>query len=308
MRNLRRVEAAGGVTLDIVADDGCRLWVTRTGSGPPVVFCHGGPGLWDMAADIAEMIGDIATVVRWDQRGGGRSQRRGPYSVARFTRDLDVVRQHFALERMTVLGHSWGAQLGLRYALDHPDRVSALVYLSGTGLGRVWHPHYKQTLRERLDDQCLRFDELSALADPTSDQQRELAVLRWSTDFADRAAGARNAQRMATPWFAINLECSQAINAEVKTWSEEELWAACRNLAVPTLILDGEDDPRLRSAVDSLEQALPDVTRTTIPDAGHLPWMEQPEPFRAALRSFLLVTSDRPHDTHQPAPHEPVDT
>lgn len=274
--------------MDIVADDGCRLWVTRTGHGPPVVFCHGGPGLWDMADAVAEMISDLVTVYRWDQRGGGRSQRRGPYSVARFTTDLEVLRQHFALERLTVLGHSWGAQLGLRYALDHPDRVSGLVYLSGTGLGRAWHSHYQQELRERLGDQRPRFDELTALPEPAPAQQKELVMLRWATDFADRVAGPRYAQRMATPWFEVNLECNQTIEGEVRQWREDQLHAACRNLAVPTLILDGQDDPRPRWAVDSLEQALPDVTRVTIPNAGHLPWMEQPEPFRAALRGFLL--------------------
>lgn len=276
--------------MHIVADDGCRLWVTRTGHGQPVVLCHGGPGLWDMADDVADMIGDIATVHRWDQRGGGRSQRRGPYSVARFERDLDLLRRHFALERMAVVGHSWGAQLGLRYALDHPERVSGLVYLSGTGLGRAWRPHHQQALRERLGDQRPRFDRLSALSEPTPAQQREAAILRWSTEFADRSAGRRYARRMAAPWFTINWECNQAISAELDQWREDELLAACRNLAVPTLILDGQDDPRPRWAVDSLEQALPTVTRVTIPDAGHLPWMGQPEPFRAALRSFLLST------------------
>lgn len=273
--------------MDVVTDDGCRLWVTPTGQGPPLVCCHGGPGLWDMAADIAEMIGDIATVYRWDQRGGGRSQRRGPYTVARFTRDLDQVRQHTGRERVTVLGHSWGAQLGLRYALDHPERVSGLIYLAGTGLGRAWHPQYVRTLRERLGDRRARFDELVALPEADEAQQRELALLRWSTESADPAAGARHAQRMADPWFTINVECNQTINAEVKSWREDELQAACRTLAVPTLILDGQHDPRPRWSVDSLEQALPTVTRITIPHAGHLPWLDQPIPFRAAVRGFL---------------------
>jgi proline iminopeptidase len=48
-------------------------------------------------------------------------------------RDLDAVRDGLGLgDRMTVLGHSCGATLGLRYALAHPDRVRALVYVSGT--------------------------------------------------------------------------------------------------------------------------------------------------------------------------------
>src|SRR5260370_591041 len=70
-------------------------------------------------------------VIRWDQRGSGRSERRGPYSLAGAVADLDAVRDHFGLAKTALLGHSWGATLALRYALDHPDRVSALAYISG---------------------------------------------------------------------------------------------------------------------------------------------------------------------------------
>ena len=36
------------------ADDGCELWTDVSGSGPPLVLCHGGPGLWDMFGELAE--------------------------------------------------------------------------------------------------------------------------------------------------------------------------------------------------------------------------------------------------------------
>jgi pimeloyl-ACP methyl ester carboxylesterase len=64
-------------------DDGCRLWALQTGHGPPLVLCHGGPGLWDMFDDLAPTLADAARVVRWDQRGCGRSERRGPFTVPR---------------------------------------------------------------------------------------------------------------------------------------------------------------------------------------------------------------------------------
>src|SRR5262245_60552567 len=123
----------------VVADDGRRLWAVKsgpaTGAGEPLIVCHGGPGLWDMFGDLAAMLRGELRVIRWDQRGCGRSERRGPYSMARTVADLDAVREHFGLERVALLGHSWGGQLALRYALDNPDRVSKLVYVSGTGLG-----------------------------------------------------------------------------------------------------------------------------------------------------------------------------
>jgi proline iminopeptidase len=245
---------------EVAADDGCQLWVSKRACGaPPLILCHGGPGLWDM-------------------------------SVA----DLDAVRRHLGVERVAVLGHSWGAQLALRYALDYPDRVSRLVYGSGVGLGWDWHEPYERNLTARLGTAAERVAQLREVirregADGRNEaRERELAVLQWSAEFADPADAARFAEQMATPWFGINWECSATINAELKaTWREQELVAACRNLRVPVLILEGADDIRPRWAVDSLEEALPLVTRVIIQDAGHLPWLEAPTEFRSALLSFL---------------------
>jgi len=85
---------------EVLAEDGCRLWTDRAGNGSPLVLCHGGPGQWDYFDDVADMLRDHAQTVRWDQRGCGRSQRRGPYSVARSIADLDAVRDQLAGPRM----------------------------------------------------------------------------------------------------------------------------------------------------------------------------------------------------------------
>jgi proline iminopeptidase len=66
--------------------------------------------------------------------GCGRSQRRGPYTLARFIADLDTVRDRLGGPAVNLLGHSWGATLALLYTLRHPDRVSRLVYVRGTGI------------------------------------------------------------------------------------------------------------------------------------------------------------------------------
>jgi proline iminopeptidase len=131
----------------VLADDGCRLWATEVGAGGPLIVCHGGPGLWDMFGSLADSLAGEVRMIRWDQRGCGRSDRRGPYNVARSVADLDAVRAGYGLDRAAVLGHSWGATLALRYALDHPDRVSALIYMSGTGLGWDWYEPFHRTCR-----------------------------------------------------------------------------------------------------------------------------------------------------------------
>jgi proline iminopeptidase len=213
------------------ADDGCRLWTADTGRGAPLVVCHGGPGLWDMFGSLADALAGDVRVVRWDQRGCGRSERRGPYSVARSVADLDAVRSGVGADRAAVLGHSWGATLALRYALDHPDRVSALIYVSGTGLGWDWYEPFQCAIADRLVPSAARRTELRARGrDRTEAEERELAVLQWSAEFIG-PDGRRHAEAMATPWFGINRECYDDIWAELKrTWREASLVVECRKL------------------------------------------------------------------------------
>jgi len=283
-------------TPTVVADDGVRLWAARSGEGDePLVLCHGGPGLWDYFEDVAELLADLTPVVRWDQRGCGRSEREvtGPWTLDRFVADLDAVRRHFGLERIRLLGHSWGAQLALSHALAHPERVSGLVYVAGTGIGpdSDWHAGYEANLLARLGEhpeRLSRWRELDGRPVRSADEERESAVLQWCAEFRDGARAPQRAERMADPWFGINRECNRALNRERRhSWGTPELYDACRALDLPVLIVDGAHDIRPRSAVDSLERALPRVRRVVLPDAGHMVWTDDPKGFRRAVASAL---------------------
>jgi proline iminopeptidase len=275
----------------VIADDGVRLWASRTGTGDPLVLCHGGPGLWDMFEDMTALPAPLSDAVRWDQRGCGRSQRcDGPWSTERFVADLEAVRRHFDLEGVTLLGHSWGAQLALSYALAHPERVRALIYVSGTGIGpdADWHPAYRENLLARLGETPERL----ARWREAPNGSRERALIQWSAEFEDRRRAMEHAGRMADPWFGVNTECNAALNAERgRNWGAPELYEACRRLQTPVLIVDGDRDIRPRSAVDSLERALPDVRRVTLRGVAHHPWTEDPEGFLKAVASFVGTAS-----------------
>ncbi|WP_030268604.1 alpha/beta fold hydrolase [Micromonospora globosa] len=277
------------MTADVRTEDGCRLWADQVGAGAPLVLCHGGPGIWDYLGPVARLLDGHARVIRWDQRGCGRSERRGPYTIGRFVADLDAVREHLAGPRTALLGHSWGAHLALRYAIEHPERVSHLIYVSGTGIDaeRGWHPHYERNLRRRLGPHLGRWEALGG-RDRTPAEERERAVLQWSADFADPDAAMTHAEDMATPWLGINRDCNRAVNAEVKRELRTSgIAARCRTLDLPVLIIDGPDDIRPRWGVDSLEKALPNCERVSLPGSGHLPWVENPHDFHRAVAAFL---------------------
>ncbi|ONK11666.1 alpha/beta hydrolase [Streptomyces sp. MP131-18] len=90
----------------------------------------------------------------------------------------------------------------------------------------------------------------------------------------------------------MNHECDATISAEVDRASgTPELRAACERLDVPVLIVHGAEDIRPDWALDSLEQALPRVSRTVLNGAGHLPRVEGPNGFRSAVGDFLAGLS-----------------
>ncbi len=120
-----------------------RLWFRGSSrDNPALVLLHGGPG-GSLGALFRRYNADLEhhfLVVTWEQRGAGRSYRRGipsaSMTVAQFVRDLEevveLVKKRFGKERVVLLSHSWGTILGTLYAHRHPENVAAYV-----GVGQI---------------------------------------------------------------------------------------------------------------------------------------------------------------------------
>ncbi len=125
----------------IDAGGGVRLFYRSAGSGPEtVIVIHGGPG-FSMGCIVDDML-PLARehrVVFYDPRGTGRStlvSDATALDALRSVDDLEALRQHFGLPRLTLLGHSWGAGVAALYAARHPERVQRLIVVGGIPLRR----------------------------------------------------------------------------------------------------------------------------------------------------------------------------
>jgi proline iminopeptidase len=177
------------------------------------------------------------------------------------------------------------------YALAHPGRCDALLYISGTGLGTAWNAAYHLEADRRRGPIATRLAQLEARhRDP--EEEHEYRRLTWSADFADRSRAGALAAQMDRP-FAINYEANRALSAETKTWSEPGLVELCRSLDIPALIIHGVSDPRPAWAVESLSEALPRAQTVLLPDIGHVPWLEGKGEFVVEVRRFLASSEIR---------------
>ena len=263
----------------------------ETGGGPgvPLVLCHGGAGLWDNLGSLAALVDQERRVIRWDQRGCGRSGGpRGPFTTDRFVADLESIRTAVGIDQWIVGGHSWGASLALRAVLAHPTTAAGLLYISGTGLGRAWHGAYKAAPANRLTaEQLARCEVLEASQALTLEEEVEWRTLRWAPDFADSERALELALIDADAPWRFNRECNAAINAETKTWDGGAILADCARLTVPALLVHGEQDPRPASAIAALAEAISNVDVHVIGNVGHVPWLERPGAVASITRTWL---------------------
>ena len=126
---------------------GHSTWYTIVGEGEepgklPLLLLHGGPG---GAHDYMESMGELARggrrVIMYDQLGCGKSpvpSNPDMWTVELFVEEVDVVRQALGLERLHILGQSWGGMLGMEYALTQPDGVESMVICDSPARMDLW--------------------------------------------------------------------------------------------------------------------------------------------------------------------------
>ena len=106
-----------------------RVW---SENGPPIVLLHGlasSSRIWDR---VAPLLAQQFQVIAIDQRGHGQSDKPDTgYDLPTFVADLRGLIDTLGLERPTLVGHSWGGNLVLQYAVTYPDEVSHLVLVDG---------------------------------------------------------------------------------------------------------------------------------------------------------------------------------
>jgi proline iminopeptidase len=278
--------------------DSARLYYRTVGAGSDtVVVVHGQQGntLEYLAPDL-EPLAEGRVLLFYTQRGGGRSdpvEDPAQLGIGAHVRDLESLRQHFDLERLTLLAHSGGAGIAARYALEHPTRVERMLLISpmpparepfGAAAGQRFGVRFDSVAFSRL--QALHAS-LATVEDPTAVCQ-EIARTVLPLGFL---ATAEAAERMrgdfcSAPPERLRTETRRlaAFQQSLGAWDwRPEL----RTLPVPTLVIHGAEDAIPEASARAWVEALPNARLLVLPEADHYPHVDQPPSFFAAARQFL---------------------
>jgi pimeloyl-ACP methyl ester carboxylesterase len=256
--------------------NGARIHYEREGHGPHVVLLHAGVADLRMWEPQVAAFAKHFDVIRPDQRGFGDSELPPkPWSPLA---DLLSLMDQLSLESAHLVGCSMGGALAIDFALDHPERTSKLVLVGSAIGGFTFKPEHAHLFAEASAARAA--GDLDALNE---------AMLHLFLDGPERPRGY-----VAEPLRKLFLDMNgHALRVDFeKAPTKEPDPVAVRRLHeidAPTLVVVGDKDvPTVMEAADLLMNSIPDVQKTVIEDAAHLPNLEHPDEFNRAVLDFLV--------------------
>lgn len=268
---------------------GASLFVQVVGHGYPLVLMHGGPGQDYTSLLSLQPCADQFTLIFYDHRCNGRSEGPEVSSMTweNLTADADAMRQTLGFDKWAVLGHSFGGNVALEYALRYPGSLSHLV-LMNTGADYWWAQENAAELLAKRGysssavEACRRFfsGQLTP-AEFTPTFMKFMTAYFYRVNWLKMAREVLLGPRPKLRPEALIFAGSQLVNG----WTVMDRLG---EIQVPTLVLAGRQDflyPPEHQAI--LADRLPNADLVLIERAGHNPHMERPAEVIEAIRRFL---------------------
>lgn len=216
----------------------------------------------------------------FDNRGAGRSDKpAGPYTIPQLADDAAALIDALGLSRVHVLGHSMGGYIALTLALRHPRKLRSLVLVGTSPGGPQTEPIPAETLEVWKQAGALPPAEYARRSMPQS------FAPGWSrahpAEFESVLARRLEFPTPADGWLAQYQACVEYVTRGIDV----------SGIALPALVIHGRQDrvvPHANGAL--LAQCLPRADFASLPQAGHLPFLEDPAGFAQLVRGHLRAT------------------
>jgi proline iminopeptidase len=277
--------------------NGVELYFEDSGTedAPVIVFLHGGPGY--NSYSFRDLVGEYLEhyrVIYLDQRGCGRSSEPEPeaqnYTIDALVSDLEAVREFLGIEVWTPLGHGFGALLALEYARRFPERTQKVIAINPW----IHYPELSQVLLEaaaRITEHAL-----TEIPEKSEDRIEKAFSMLNARDLISRL-------HFPSPQSRLRLEFSDAESTLLAGGTMQEmlvfngLWDFeypnyLADITKPILVIASTQDI---TSYPSQTDWLVDLAGAEIVEleAGHYPWLEQPDQFANAVAGFLTFTDSK---------------
>lgn len=279
---------------------GYKTWYRMVGNNEdpnklPLICLHGGPGAThDYFGSLEAFASTGRRLILYDQLGAGNSDNihdPSMWTVELFVEELAAIRRALGLERVHLLGHSWGGQLAMEYALTQPAGLVSLVLADTLSSAPQWAEEGKR-LVSGLPAEVQEIISKNETAGTTDSLEYRKAMKL----FSKRHAGGHIHPK--PEWVKEAFKKLENNEVYLTMWGPSEFcvtgtlkdWDITNRLGeihVPALVLCGRDDEATPALAETIHQGIAVSELVIFEHSAHFPHIEETERYLQVLDRFL---------------------
>ena len=271
--------------------NGTHLYVKVVGSGEPILIIHGGPGLNHqyLFQSLVPLAGQYQLIF-YDQRASGSSDLELDAELVtldNFVKDIDGLRSSFAIEKINIMAHSWGGLLGMKYAIENPNRIKSLILVNSVGASSKISDRANQVLAKRFtdDDNRRRIELMESEALKLREPQAIESLMKIG--FKHQFYNDLFLDSLHLSLDGNYMKSSQLLQNLGKEMSNFDYHSDLKSIECPTLLIYGSYDPLTELAGQKLNESIVNSELKVLDDCGHFPFIEKTDEFGKTVRSFM---------------------
>ncbi len=277
--------------------DGHQVWYRRVGDGGvPLLVLHGGPGAGHDYLEPLAGLGRNRAVILYDQLGCGRSDQPDDpslWQIDRFVREVDTVRAALGLDRVHILGQSWGGWLAIEYMLSAPQGVEGLVLASTSASVPQFVAEAQRLIGElpaatakaiRDHEAAGEFDHPDFLAALEVFYKRHLCRLDDWPDALLRSFKNLEAGGGHRVYNTMNGPNEFTVVGNLKAWDRI---GRLGEITVPTLITVGRYDEITPACAETIHRGIANSRVAVFEHSAHCAHLEETQAYLAVVEDFL---------------------
>jgi proline-specific peptidase len=275
---------------------GHRTWYRVVGESEPgrdpLVCLHGGPGsTHHYFAPLERLAAEGRAVVVYDQLGCGRSDRPADvdWSVDVFLEELAALRRHLGLDRIHLLGTSWGGMLALEHALSGFGGLTSLVLSSTLASAEEWVTEVGR-LRGDVPAHVIAVFDRHEREGTTDDPEYEAAMAVFDALHFYRGVTPRPELERMMPergretYRAMWGPNEWTVTGALRGW---DVRPRLREIDVPTLVIRGRHDLSTESVARTLVDGIANAREVVFEHSSHTPVLEETDRYLDVVGGFL---------------------
>lgn len=278
--------------------EGGQVWYRAAGldsEGAPLLVLHGGPGMTHFYLESLEALADTRPVIFYDQLGCGNSvttaeDTESLWTIERFVKEVQVVRDSLGLSEVHILGHSWGSMLAVEYMTrTEPKGVQSLILAGPFMSTSKWISDTKDLLKTLPEEIQEVVEKSEAEGNYDNPEYLEAMDVFYENFFC-----------RLDPWPESLLKAFETMGFEVYNymWGPSEFTATgtlknhqvidkLAELDVPVLFTSGEFDEARPETAEYYKSLVSTAELHIIDGGSHCHHLEKPDEFNKVISDFM---------------------